>query len=74
MPRVGFEITIPVFERAKTLHAFEGAATVIGVKLHLSRKKYMYTSKTAILKMRYFVTVVAQTCKHANSQFSQIWL
>jgi hypothetical protein len=30
MPRVGFEITIPVFEKAKTVHALDGAATVIG--------------------------------------------
>jgi hypothetical protein len=31
MPRVGFEPTIPVFERAKTVHALELAATVIGI-------------------------------------------
>jgi hypothetical protein len=31
MPRVGFEPTIPVFERAKTVHALDRAATVIGV-------------------------------------------
>jgi hypothetical protein len=30
MPRVGFEPTIPAFERAKTVHALDGAATVIG--------------------------------------------
>jgi hypothetical protein len=30
MPRVGFEPTIPVFERAKTVHALDGAATEIG--------------------------------------------
>jgi hypothetical protein len=29
MPRVGFEPTIPVFERAKTIHAFHRVATVI---------------------------------------------
>jgi hypothetical protein len=33
MPRVGFEPTIPVFERPKTVHALDGAATVIGMKL-----------------------------------------
>jgi hypothetical protein len=32
-PRVGFEPTIPVFERAKTVHALVGAATVIGTPL-----------------------------------------
>jgi hypothetical protein len=30
MPRVGFEPTIPVLERAKTVRAFDRAATVIG--------------------------------------------
>jgi hypothetical protein len=30
MPRVRFEPTIPVFERAKTVHALDRAATVIG--------------------------------------------
>jgi hypothetical protein len=29
MPQVGFELTILVFEWAKTVHALEGAATVI---------------------------------------------
>jgi hypothetical protein len=30
MPRLGFEPTIPVLERAKTVHALDRAATVIG--------------------------------------------
>jgi hypothetical protein len=30
MSKVGFEPTIPVFERAKTVHALDRAATVIG--------------------------------------------
>jgi hypothetical protein len=30
MPRVGFEPIIPVFERAKTVHAIDRAATVTG--------------------------------------------
>jgi hypothetical protein len=30
MPGVGFEPTIPVFERAKTVHALDQAVTVIG--------------------------------------------
>jgi hypothetical protein len=30
MPQVGFVPTIPVFERAKTVHALHHAATVIG--------------------------------------------
>jgi hypothetical protein len=31
MRRVGFEPTIPGSERAKTVHALDGSATVIGV-------------------------------------------
>jgi hypothetical protein len=30
MPGVGFETTIPVFERAKIFHTLDGAAVVIG--------------------------------------------
>jgi hypothetical protein len=33
MPPVGFEPTIPVFEMAKTFHASDRAATVIGLIL-----------------------------------------
>jgi hypothetical protein len=39
MPRVGFEPKIPAFERAKTVHALDRAATVIGIK-HTDRKKF----------------------------------
>jgi hypothetical protein len=38
MPRVGFELTIPVFKRAKTFHALHSAATVIGHFLSLVSK------------------------------------
>jgi hypothetical protein len=31
MPQVGFEPTIPVFGRAKTVHALDRAATVTGM-------------------------------------------
>jgi hypothetical protein len=31
MPQAGFETTIAVFERAKTVHELDRAATVIGV-------------------------------------------
>jgi hypothetical protein len=33
MPRGGFEITIPVFEWVKMIHALDRAATVIGERL-----------------------------------------
>jgi hypothetical protein len=35
MPRVGFEPRIPAFERAKTVHALDRAAIVIGTRLGL---------------------------------------
>jgi hypothetical protein len=42
-PRVRFEPTTPVFERAKTVHASDHAATVIGfTALHLSQKLVQY--------------------------------
>jgi hypothetical protein len=34
MPRVGFEPTIPVFERAKAIHALDRAAAVAGLSLY----------------------------------------
>jgi hypothetical protein len=38
MSRVGFEVTITALERAKTVHALDGAATVAGIRLHKSSK------------------------------------
>jgi hypothetical protein len=34
MPWVGFKPTIPVFERAKTVHALDCVVTAIGMRLH----------------------------------------
>jgi hypothetical protein len=34
MPQVGFELTNPEFERRKTVHALDRAASVIGVTRH----------------------------------------
>jgi hypothetical protein len=34
MPQMGFELTISVFERAKTVYALDHAATVIGISFH----------------------------------------
>jgi hypothetical protein len=34
MTQVGFEHTIPVFERAKAVNALDSAATVIGVNMN----------------------------------------
>jgi hypothetical protein len=42
--RVGFEPTIPAFERAKTVHALERAATVIG--FHRTTRGYIPEDRT----------------------------
>jgi hypothetical protein len=42
MPRVGFEPTIQVLERAKTVHALDGAATVIGCLISSRRNMCGY--------------------------------
>jgi hypothetical protein len=39
MPRVEFEPTTPVFEQAKTVHALDRAATLIGPWVHMSARK-----------------------------------
>jgi hypothetical protein len=41
MPRVGFEPRTPVFERAKTIHVIDLAATVLGTGTNLP---YVYFS------------------------------
>jgi hypothetical protein len=50
MPRVGFEPMIPAFERVKTCHALDHAATVVGlslyIKVNLSLLKELYGMKT----------------------------
>jgi hypothetical protein len=39
VPKVGFELTIPVFERAKKFRALDRAATVIGFRKTLQVNK-----------------------------------
>jgi hypothetical protein len=43
MPRMEFEPTTPVFERAKTIHASDRAAAVIGTSFYyvLHKKRQM---------------------------------
>jgi hypothetical protein len=49
MPWVGFEPTIPEFERAKTVHALERAATVIGTKATTLEKQNSITVSSRFL-------------------------
>jgi hypothetical protein len=48
MPWVGFEPTIPVLQRAKTVHALDRAATVIGPDEMYMRQKMNVAFNTAI--------------------------
>jgi formylmethanofuran dehydrogenase subunit E len=50
MPRVGFEPTIPVFERAKTFHALDCAATAIGYQHNTSLKSPLSLSMRHVIK------------------------
>jgi hypothetical protein len=54
MPWVGFELTIPVFERAKMVHALDRAATVIG-------PVFLYTNHNIF--RRYMIRVVETIIK-----------
>jgi hypothetical protein len=45
MPRMGFELTIPAFERAKKFHALDHATTVIGGILFCTGKLCMNARK-----------------------------
>jgi hypothetical protein len=59
MPRVGFEPTIPVFERAKTFHALDRATTVTdgsgGIDphiIHLSTSEHPMNRKRQVRSLR----------------------
>jgi hypothetical protein len=57
MLRVGFEATIPVFERAKTVHTLDRAATVIGIE-HVQtsyKNKEMYIIWILIIQFSYYL-------------------
>jgi hypothetical protein len=52
MSRVGFEPTIPVFERVKMVHALDCAVTLIGIKRHDTSQVNM---KSALIQVCPFV-------------------
>jgi hypothetical protein len=41
MPWLGFELTIPASERAKTVHALDRAATVTGIWINIHVNNYV---------------------------------
>jgi hypothetical protein len=51
MPRVGFESTIPAFERAKVGHAIDRAATVIGATKLLRHRIHWGRSSQLIITL-----------------------
>jgi hypothetical protein len=53
MPPVGFEPTTPVLERAKTVHALDWAATVIGYN-YIYIYIYIYTVAKTVSRSTYF--------------------
>jgi hypothetical protein len=54
MPRVVFELTIPVFDRAKTFHALDCAAVVIGgVLLEEQLIPWPFTKFPAFYELKY---------------------
>jgi hypothetical protein len=56
MPSVGFELTIPVFERAKIVHALDSVTTVIGTITDYRKLNIKYF----IRFMPYFMTTSSE--------------
>jgi hypothetical protein len=50
MPRVGFELTIPAFERAKPIHALDSADTVIYIILYAFHIFYIRATRSTYFK------------------------
>jgi hypothetical protein len=77
MPRVGFEPTTPVFERAKTVHVLEIAAIAIGSCLvwkRLTAFTHCFTIKTTYYVLIYlrFISrsVSSSDCVGANDRIN----
>jgi hypothetical protein len=64
-PRVGFEQTVSVFEREKTVHATDCAATVIGTtkQLQYTKKKLSTTKQLQYTKQKLSTTKQLQYTK-----------
>jgi hypothetical protein len=61
MPRVGFETTMPAFERAKTVHALDRAATANGfarIQINNSAENYR-----RVLLQGYFLLKDVYMCR-----------
>jgi hypothetical protein len=50
MPRVGSQTTIPAFERAKTVHGLDRAATMLGEEMHIQNKCFITANNSTHYK------------------------
>jgi hypothetical protein len=69
MPCVGFEPTIPEFERAKTVHALDCVATVVGREtdeLH----KFSFSCKNGFAQMSLSILVLPSTYACLDNLYS----
>jgi hypothetical protein len=62
MPWVGFEPTIPAFERAKTVHALDSAATVIGTTSALDAGKWPAPHSPSFTRMERCTSHLPSRC------------
>jgi hypothetical protein len=73
MPLVGFEPTIPVFERAKSVYALDGVATMIGtlLRLKIAKSESLPFLHRDPLRFRSETSKIDITCKKtANAVFN----
>jgi hypothetical protein len=64
MPQVGFEPTIPMFQRAKTVYALDRGATLMGQPRRLIKSYFIYASTGNKLKvLNYFNSFQRQSMK-----------
>jgi hypothetical protein len=69
MPRVGFESTAPVFELAKTVHALDRAAIVIGKH----SDKFTDTAEN-IPSISYIRSFHIKYCRDFTVPTDQVWI
>jgi hypothetical protein len=70
MPWVGFELTIPAFGRAKTVHALDRAATVIGYFWRL-RGQFLPILEPYTYRIQFWN--ICTSTVHLTSRPSRIW-
>jgi hypothetical protein len=64
MPLVGFEPTIPMFERAKTVHALDRAATI--KVLHTSKFCSAWTQVDQVLRYVFYCILTEDECYYRH--------